>query len=82
MKKTYFTKGTCSSRIDIDIEDGVIKSAQFHGGCEGNLQGISQLVAGMDAVRARDLLSGIRCGRKSTSCPDQLAKAIEAALEK
>ena len=81
MIKTYMTKGTCANKIDIDIEDGVIKSAQFHGGCEGNLQGISQLVAGMDAKKAQVLLSGIKCGRKSTSCPDQLAKAIEMALE-
>ncbi len=81
MKKTYYTKGTCAYQIDIDIEDGVIISAQFYGGCSGNQQGISALVAGMDAGKARDLLSGIRCGRKNTSCPDQLARAIEAALE-
>ena len=81
MKKTYYTKGTCANQIDIDIEDGVIKSAQFHGGCEGNLQGISQLVAGMDARKAKELLCGIKCGRKSTSCPDQLAEAIDMALE-
>ncbi|SHI07321.1 uncharacterized protein TIGR03905 [Sporobacter termitidis DSM 10068] len=80
MKKTYYTKGTCASQIDIDIEDGIIRSAEFHGGCDGNLQGISHLVVGMDAARAKELLSGIRCGRKSTSCPDQLAKAIEMAL--
>ena len=55
MKKTYLTKGTCANKIDIDIEDGVIKSAEFHGGCEGNLQGISMLVAGMDARKAQDL---------------------------
>jgi uncharacterized protein (TIGR03905 family) len=81
MKKTYYPKGTCSNQIDIDIEDGIIKSVEFFGGCSGNLQGISQLVAGMEAAKARELLSGIRCGRRSTSCPDQLAKAIEAALQ-
>jgi uncharacterized protein (TIGR03905 family) len=81
MKKTYTMRGTCAHRIDIDIENGIIRSAQFYGGCSGNLQGISTLVAGMDAVRARDLLSGIKCGRKNTSCPDQLARAIEMALE-
>jgi uncharacterized protein (TIGR03905 family) len=80
MKKTYLTKGTCSHRIDVDIEGGTIKSAEIFGGCPGNVQGISKLVAGMDAVKARDLLSGIKCGAKSTSCPDQLARAIEAAL--
>lgn len=81
MKKTFNTKGTCAKQIDIDIEDGVIISAEFHGGCPGNLQGISQLVAGMDAQRAKELLRGIRCGGKQTSCPDQLAKAIETVLE-
>ena len=80
MKKTFYTKGTCSSQIDVDIEDGVIKSAEFHGGCPGNLEGISKLVTGMDAMKAKELLSGIKCGRKSTSCPDQLAKAIDAIL--
>jgi uncharacterized protein (TIGR03905 family) len=80
MKNTYKTSGTCASRIDLDIENGVIKSAQFIGGCDGNLQGISKLVEGMDAIRARELLRGIRCGRKNTSCPDQLSKAIDAVL--
>lgn len=80
MKKTYMTKGTCANQIDIDIENGVIKSAQFFGGCAGNLQGISLLVTGMDAEKAKELLSGVKCGRKNTSCPDQLAKAIEMAL--
>jgi uncharacterized protein (TIGR03905 family) len=81
MKKMYIPTGTCSRRIDVDIEDGVIRSAEFHGGCPGNLQGISQLVAGMDARKARDLLSGIKCGMKSTSCPDQLARAIDEVLQ-
>ena len=80
MKKTFIPKGTCSDRIDLEIEDGIIKSAEFHNGCPGNLVGISKLVAGMDAVKARELLSGIKCGRKSTSCPDQLAKAITEVL--
>lgn len=81
MKKTYLTKGTCANQIDIDIEDGVIKSAQFFGGCSGNLQAIALLVVGMDAKKAKELLNGIKCGRKNTSCPDQLARAIEMALE-
>lgn len=80
MKTTYTTKGTCAKQIDMEIEDGIIKSAEFHGGCDGNLRGISQLVTGMEAEKAKMLLSGIKCGRKSTSCPDQLAKAIEEAL--
>lgn len=81
MKTTYKTSGVCASRIELEIEDGIIKSAQFHGGCDGNTAGISRLVIGMEAARARELLRGIRCGRKSTSCPDQLSKAIDAALE-
>ena len=80
MKKTYHAKGTCTHQIDIDIEDGVVRSVQFYGGCSGNQQGISMLVAGMDARKARDILNGIKCGRKNTSCPDQLARAIEMAL--
>lgn len=81
MKKTYYAKGTCTTKIEVDIEDGIIKSTQFYGGCSGNQQGISMLVTGMDARKVRDALSGIRCGRKSTSCPDQLARAIDMALE-
>lgn len=80
MKTTFMTKGTCSKKIDIEIEDGILKSVQFHGGCPGNLEGIAKLVTGMNADEAKDKLKGIRCGAKSTSCPDQLAKAIEEAL--
>ncbi len=74
----YKTNGTCSSAIDVEVEDGIVKSVKFTGGCHGNLQGISSLVVGMktDDVIAR--LKGIRCGMKSTSCPDQLAKALES----
>jgi uncharacterized protein (TIGR03905 family) len=80
MKTTYKTKGTCSSQIDVEIEDGVVKAVQFLGGCDGNLQAVSKLVTGMDAREAKERLQGIRCGRKSTSCPDQLSKAIASAL--
>lgn len=74
----YMTKGTCSSSIDIEIKDGVIESVVFTGGCNGNLQGISALVKGMTPDEAISRLKGIRCGFKSTSCPDQLAQALES----
>ena len=74
----YKTKGTCSREIEVDVEDGIVKNVVFHGGCHGNLQGISRLVAGMSADRVIELLEGIKCGRKDTSCPDQLAKALRA----
>ena len=74
----YKTSGTCSSSIDFEIEGNIIQSVSFTGGCNGNLQGISSLVRGMDIDDAIGKLKGIQCGMKSTSCPDQLAKALEA----
>ncbi|MGN0432614.1 MAG: TIGR03905 family TSCPD domain-containing protein [Lachnospiraceae bacterium] len=74
----YQTRGTCSTAIDIEITDGVIDSVTFIGGCNGNLQGISRLVKGMKVEDAISKLKGIRCGFKSTSCPDQLAQALES----
>lgn len=74
----YKTSGTCSSAIDIEIKDGIIDSVSFTGGCNGNLQGISRLVEGMKPEDAIKKLNGIRCGYKSTSCPDQLARALES----
>ena len=79
MKYQYRTRGTCSSQITFELEDGKLKNVEFFGGCHGNLQGISRLVEGMDAEKAAETLSGIRCGMKDTSCPDQLARAIGAA---
>jgi len=76
----YRTKGTCSQEIEFDIEDGQVKNVQFYGGCNGNLQGISRLVEGMDVQECIEKLKGIRCGFKNTSCPDQLAKALEKAV--
>ena len=81
MKYTYRTRGTCSSRIFFEIEDGKLRNVKFEGGCNGNLQGIGRLVEGMDAEAAAEKLIGIRCGFKNTSCPDQLANAIRGALE-
>ena len=76
----YQTKGTCSTSIDIELENGIVQSVSFTGGCNGNLHGISKLVAGMDAREAIQRLKGIRCGYKSTSCPDQLAQALESMI--
>ncbi len=79
MKYTYRTKGTCSRSITFDIEDGVVRNVQFEGGCNGNLKGIGAIVDGMKVEDVIDRLSGIRCGFKSTSCPDQLAQALMEA---
>ena len=74
---SYNTKGVCSRRIDIDVEDGIVMKVTFNGGCSGNTQGVAALVAGMTIDEAISRLSGIRCGFKSTSCPDQLATALK-----
>ena len=76
MKRVFKPRGVCSNSMDIDIEDGVIRSVHFKGGCDGNLQGISRLVAGMRVSDVIALLDGIKCGRKDTSCPDQLAQFL------
>lgn len=74
-------KGVCSSSIDIETNEDIIKSVHFTGGCNGNLQGISRLVEGMQIEDAISKLKGIKCGFKATSCPDQLAHALELILE-
>ena len=76
----YKTKGTCSTSIDVELKDGVIDSVKFTGGCNDNLQGISALVKGMKPEEAISRLKGIRCGFKPTSCPDQLAHALEEMI--
>ena len=78
----YKTKGTCSTMIDVELKDGVIDSVKFTVGCNGNLQGISALVKGMKPEEAISRLKGIRCGFKPTSCPDQLAHALEEMIAK
>lgn len=75
---TYKTQGVCSQLIDIEVEEGRILSVKFTGGCHGNLQGISALVKGMTVEEAISRLKGIRCRDKATSCPDQLARALES----
>jgi uncharacterized protein (TIGR03905 family) len=76
----YKTRGTCSTKITFDIVDGKMHQLAFKDGCEGNLGGISKLAEGMDARQLSSLLKGTKCGRRATSCPDQLAIAIEQAL--
>ena len=82
MKKFEYTpRGVCSRKIVIELEDDIIRSVRFTGGCAGNTQGVAALVSGMSAKEAIARLEGIRCGFKPTSCPDQLANALKAALE-
>lgn len=76
----YKTQGVCSSSIDIEMNGNIIESVKFTGGCNGNLQGIGALVKGMSAQDAISRLKGIRCGFKNTSCPDQLARALESIV--
>ena len=77
MQYEYKTKGTCSQRILFEIEDGKLHNVQYIGGCNGNLKGIASLVEGMDVNEVISRLEGTTCGFKSTSCPDQLAKALK-----
>ena len=76
----FKTKGTCSTKINFEIEDNILKSVEFTGGCNDNLKGISALVEGMDVNEVIKRLEGTTCGFKSTSCPDQLAKALKDYL--
>ena len=76
----YKTRGTCSRMIILDIEDGVVTNCSFVGGCAGNTAGVASLVKGMKTEDVVTKLKGIKCGFKPTSCPDQLAKAIEEAI--
>ena len=82
MKMGYRTEGTCSRRIFLELDGDTIRSVSFEGGCNGNLKGISSLVEGMNRDEAIARLKGIHCGFKSTSCPDQLAKALEESKRK
>ena len=75
-KIRYQTRGVCSRAINVEVEDGVIKSVEFEGGCNGNTKGVASLVEGMEVDIAVSKLEGIICGFKGTSCPDQLAQAL------
>ena len=78
MAVLYKTKGTCSKLIAFEVENGIVKNVSFSDGCDGNAKGISKLVEGMSVGEVISRLEGIKCGKKKTSCPDQLAKALKA----
>ncbi len=80
MSYRYRTCGVCAREIEFEIEDGKVRRVRFTGGCNGNTQGVARLVEGMDAVEAVKRLKGISCNGRATSCPDQLATALEQVL--
>ena len=77
----YQTQGTCCKMMNVEIENNIIKNVEFIGGCHGNLQGIAKLIVGMNINEVSQKLKGIRCGAKSTSCPDQLATCLLNYIE-
>ncbi len=81
MEYTYIPHGVCARKITFEINDGIVSKVRFAGGCAGNTQGVAALVEGMKAEEVVERLSGIRCGFKRTSCPDQMAEAIKEALK-
>ena len=81
-KLTFYPQGVCSMMIEIELEGEIIKEVIFTGGCNGNLNGISKLIKGMNAREVIDKLEGTRCGMNETSCPDQLSKALRQALDR
>lgn len=81
MKYSYQTKGTCSKSVTFDLQNGKVYNVQFDGGCSGNLQGIARLVEGMSVQEIIKKCSGIHCGSKDTSCPDQLARALRSVQQ-
>ena len=76
----YKTKGVCSQLINVEVENNIVTSVEFVGGCTGNTQGVAALVEGMDVHEAIRRLEGIHCGPRPTSCPDQLSKALKQAI--
>ena len=82
MQYTYVPQGVCSREMRVEVKDGIVTSVQIVGGCSGNIQALCRLVEGLDAKTAIEKISGIRCGFKSTSCPDQLAHALKEAIAK
>jgi len=80
MAVNYKTKGTCSTKLEFDLREGKVYSVAFEGGCDGNLKALGMLVEGMDAGELVGKLKGLRCGKRKTSCADQLATAVEQAL--
>ena len=82
MKYSYDTQGTCSAQINFEVEDGIVKNVQFVRGCNGNTQGIARLAEGMKVEDVIARLKGVDCNGRGTSCPDQLARALELAIQK
>ena len=80
-KFSYQTKGVCARQIELEVLDGVVVEAKFIGGCSGNTQGVAALIAGMNIDEAISRIEGIHCGPRSTSCPDQLSRALKAYKE-
>ena len=80
MTYTYLPKGVCSQKYTFELENGIIHNVQIVGGCNGNLKGIASLLEGMKAEDAIARMEGVRCRTNTTSCPDQIAKALKAAL--
>lgn len=78
----YRTRGVCSQKISFDIENNKVHNVKFLGGCSGNTQGVARLIEGMDVEDAISRIEGIKCGPRSTSCPDQLAFALKQAIGK
>ena len=81
-KYSYAPRGVCSQQITFALEDGKLHDVSFVGGCNGNLKAIGKLVEGADAAEIVEILSGNTCGPRPTSCADQLAKAVQKAIEK
>lgn len=77
MRFEYIPKGTCSQKMIFDIENNIINNVEIIGGCPGNLMGISRIIKGMTLDEVIEDFKGVTCGRKPTSCPDQIAKALE-----
>ncbi len=80
MRHKYKCKGTCSKSIEFEIEAGTVREISFEGGCPGNLKGLAKLAEGRPAEEVVKILSGLKCGDKKTSCPDQLARALHGKL--
>ena len=79
MAYVYKTQGTCSSKIEVELDGNIVRNVKFTGGCPGNLQAIPKLVEGMTVEEVENRIAGVRCGMKNTSCGDQLAKAVREA---
>ncbi|MDR0425283.1 MAG: TIGR03905 family TSCPD domain-containing protein [Clostridiales Family XIII bacterium] len=82
MKYKYEPTGVCSDLIEFELEDGLVKNIAFTGGCKGNTKGLARMAEGLPAEQIIERLSGIDCGQRPTSCPDQLSLALKAALQK